>query len=55
MIDVSKELNIRLNDMDYDIKASDPMWKKKQKIQIQHLLNPNDKTLIDREKYNDFI
>lgn len=55
MIDISKELNIRLNDVDSEVKASDPMWKKKQKLQIQHLLNPEDKTLIDREKYNDFI
>lgn len=55
MIDVSKELNITLNDVDTKINPTDPAWKKKEKLQIVQLLNPTDPTLIERDKYNKFI
>ena len=34
MIDVSKELNITLSDVDTKINPKDPSWKKKEKLQI---------------------
>lgn len=55
MIDVSKELNITLKDVDTKINPHDPTWKKKEKLQIVQLLNPTDPTLIERDKYNKFI
>lgn len=32
MIDVSKELNLTLNDVDAKVKQGDPAWKKKEKL-----------------------
>ena len=55
MVDVSKELNITLDDVDTKINAGDPEWKSQQKLQILEYLNPTDPTLIERDKYKKFV